>query len=96
MGGYHFAQFIARDVPATERPAVAQAWMTRLRNAIRTSDTIHLVSLGSYPFDDGYFGPINQAHVLDALSVHLYPTGDDWQSQVELAAAYGSEACRCT
>jgi len=79
FAGKHFVQFIALETGARERPAVALAWIRRLKAAIRRHDRRHLVTVGLVPWSldrpglSSGFVPERIANELDFISVHLYP-----------------------
>jgi len=79
FAGKHFVQFIALETGDRERPAVALAWVRRLKAAIRRHDPRHLVTVGLVPWSldrpglSSGFVPERIATELDFISVHLYP-----------------------
>ena len=79
FAGKHFVQFIALETGDRERPAVALAWIRRLKAAIRKHDPRHLVTVGLVPWSldrpglSSGFVPERIANELDFISVHLYP-----------------------
>jgi hypothetical protein len=78
-GKYHYVQFVTLDPAGRPRPEVAQAWVRRLKAAIRARDPEHLVTVGlvdwslDRPGLTSGFVPREVAPELDFLSVHLYP-----------------------
>jgi len=79
FAGKHFVQFIALDRAGRERPAIALAWIRRLRRAIRAHDRRRLITVGLVPWSldrpglSSGFVPERVAGELDFVSVHLYP-----------------------
>lgn len=79
FAGKHFVQFIALETGDRERPAVALAWVRRLKAAIRRHDPRHPVTVGLVPWSldrpglSSGFVPERIATELDFISVHLYP-----------------------
>lgn len=77
--GYYFNPYIARDYTPGDNNAQAQAFITKLTDAIHAIDADALCTVGVV---DGYlgvitlpFGPDNTQALLDFLSPHLYPSG---------------------
>ncbi len=79
FAGKHFVQFIALERAGRSRPAVALAWVRRLKAAIRRHDRRHLITVGLVPWSldrpglSSGFVPERIAGELDFLSVHVYP-----------------------
>ncbi len=79
FAGKHFVQFITLDPKDRARPAIARAWIRRLRTAIRKHDRRHLITVGLVPWSLGRpglssgFVPEVIAPDLDFISVHIYP-----------------------
>lgn len=69
--GDHFTALIARG-PGVDSTTV-RAWITLLRDAIKTEDPRALVTFGALPFYTGPVGVSNTQDLLDFLSPHLYP-----------------------
>ncbi|MGB2822956.1 MAG: cellulase family glycosylhydrolase [Phycisphaerae bacterium] len=79
FGGKHFVQFIALERAGRSRPAVALAWIRRLKAAIRKHDRRHLITVGLVPWSldrpglSSGFVPEKIVGELDFVSVHVYP-----------------------
>ena len=79
FAGKHFVQFIALETGDRERPAVALAWIRRLKAAIRKHDPRHMITVGLVPWSldrpglSSGFVPERIANELDFVSVHVYP-----------------------
>ena len=79
FAGKHFVQFIALARAGRSRPAVALAWVRRLKAAIRKHDRRGLITVGLVPWSldrpglTSGFVPATIAPELDFVSVHLYP-----------------------
>jgi hypothetical protein len=79
FGDKCFVQFITLELGARQRPEVAQAWIRRLKAAIRRSDARRLVTVGLVPWSldrpglTSGFVPEKVSGDLDFLCVHIYP-----------------------
>jgi len=79
FAGKHFVQFIALERAGRSRPAVALAWVRRLKAGIRKRDRRHLITggLGPWSLDrpglSSGFVPEKIVGELDFVSVHVYP-----------------------
>jgi hypothetical protein len=95
LGGLHFVQTMARGVEQARQGETMVQWTRTLRDAIRSEDPHHLVTVGMLPFYGGSAGAKNLADELDMLVVHDYPkitAGDDsgLEKSIELARRYAS------
>jgi hypothetical protein len=89
FAGKHFVQFITLNAAGRAPHAVATGWIRTLRDAIRTHDRRHLVTVGlvdwslDRPGLRSGFVPDNVAPDLDFLCVHLYPKKDEGAKALE-------------
>jgi len=90
FGGYDFGQFVARTLRARPSDAVARAWTRRMRDAIRSRDRRHLVTIGLLPYTSGSFAPANVADLLDLLIVHQYPRQGEVGASVDLVKQFAA------
>jgi hypothetical protein len=79
FAGKHFVQFIALEKGDRARPAIAVAWIRRLKAAIRKQDRRHPITVGLVPWSldrpglTSGFVPEKIVGELDFISVHIYP-----------------------
>jgi hypothetical protein len=75
FGGSFFVQNLTRTPAGRTSAAIAQAWLTRMRQAIREVDLVHPITLGCLSFSNCALGltPAQLATHLDVMSVHTYP-----------------------
>lgn len=74
---HHYVQFIVRDLHGRDPVRLARAWTRRLRDAIRSRDRRHLVTIGLLPIRDWAFDPRNVADLLDLVTIHEYPAAGE-------------------
>jgi hypothetical protein len=80
--GIYYRHLIARG-PEVNGDTV-RAWITRLRNAIKSVDSHGLVTFGAFPYFNNEFGFANTEDLLDYLEPHCYPPLEPWgQTQAE-------------
>ncbi len=79
FAGKHFVQMITLDQQNRPRHEIARRWIDHMVQAIRATDTRHLITLGMVDWSldrpglTSGFDPHKVAQSLDFLSVHLYP-----------------------
>ena len=79
FAGKHYVEFIALETRGRARPAIAVAWIRRLKAAICKHDRRHLITVGMVSWSlpgrglTSGFEPKRIAPELDFLSVHIYP-----------------------
>lgn len=73
LGGYHFVQYISIRGNGRDPDRIARTWTSIMRDAVRSQDTTHLITIGLLPALDGPFRPANVADLLDFITVHEYP-----------------------
>ncbi|MBK7972124.1 MAG: cellulase family glycosylhydrolase [Deltaproteobacteria bacterium] len=78
FGGYCYVQYLTDDAAGRTSVAIARAWMTRMKNAIRVTagDTTHLISVGLLPYGYSGFRPSDVTDLEDFGTVHMYPRSD--------------------
>lgn len=69
--GIYYSCVIARG-PSVDGTTV-QSWVTQLKTAIKAIDPAALVTVGTFPYDIGYFGKDNLLGYVDFYSPHPYP-----------------------
>jgi cellulase (glycosyl hydrolase family 5) len=92
FGGYYFVHWITQTPFGRSSDTIARAWVTRMRSAIRTYDSQHLITLGCLPFPNcAGLDPATTAPLLDYLSVHINPDGDDTTSdEMDILSEYSA------
>jgi len=89
LGGYRFAQVIARGISRDQAAQVARDWINRLTSAIREHDADHLITFGALGrFYGGALGIQNTAPLLDFLSPHIYPDQGDPEFAIRSARRF--------
>lgn len=75
FGGSFFVQNLTRTPDGRSSGEIAQAWLTRMTQAIRAVNQDHLITLGCLSFTNCgvRLTPAQLATQLDLLSVHVYP-----------------------
>lgn len=73
---HHYVQYIVRELRGRDPDRLARQWTKLLRDAIRSVDRRHLVSIGMLPLRGGAFDPANVADLLDLVTVHVYPDAE--------------------
>jgi len=75
FGGSYFVQNLTRTPAGRTPSSIAQAWLTRMRQAIREVNPNHPITLGCLSFSNCGIGitPAALATHLDVMSVHTYP-----------------------
>ena len=56
---------------------LARDWTRTLRDAIRSQDRSHLITIGLLPFRDCAFDPRNVADLVDLVTMHEYPAAGE-------------------
>ena len=70
---HHYVQYIVRELGNRDAVTLARTWTRLLRDAIRSQDQRHLITIGLLPVRDWAFDPRNVADLLDIVTVHEYP-----------------------
>jgi hypothetical protein len=70
---HHYIQYVVRELRGRDPVQLAREWTRTLRDAIRTQDRRHLVTIGLLPIRDWAFDPANVADLLDLVTLHEYP-----------------------
>jgi hypothetical protein len=91
LGGYDFAQCVARDPAGRDRDEVARDWTRELASAVGSRDPRHPVSIGLLPFTGHPFDPANVAAELDLVIVHEYPRAGQAQSSIDLMRHFAAQ-----
>ncbi|MET0771409.1 MAG: hypothetical protein ABW081_15980 [Solirubrobacteraceae bacterium] len=73
LGDQCFVQFVVRKLRGRDPVALARAWTRLLRDAVRSQDRRHPVSIGLLPLRGWAFDPANLWDLLDVVTVHKYP-----------------------
>jgi hypothetical protein len=94
FGGKHFVQRLALDLNGRTREQIAQAWTTKMVDAIRRHDDRHMITVGVIPwvfvFGGGkplFYAP-RIARKLDFVAVHFYPEKGQVDKALEALKAY--------
>jgi hypothetical protein len=74
---HHYVQYVARELRGRDPVQLARAWTQTLRDAIRSRDRRHLVTIGLLPIRDWPFDPRNIADLIDVVTVHEYPNAGE-------------------
>jgi len=75
FGGAFFVQNLTRTPAGRTSATIANAWLSRMTQAIRAVNQIHPITLGCLTFSNCGIGlpPTQLANHLDVISVHIYP-----------------------
>jgi Cellulase (glycosyl hydrolase family 5) len=88
--GHHYIQYIVRELGGRDPVQLARDWTRTLRDAIRSQDRRHLITIGLLPFRDCAFDPRNIADLVDLVTVHMYPAASDGGSALALIRYFAS------
>lgn len=81
---HHYIQYVVRELGARDGPTLARAWTRMLRNAIRSRDRRHLITIGLLPIRGWAFDPRNVSDLLDLVTIHVYPGAGKADESVSL------------
>ncbi|HEX6021237.1 MAG TPA: hypothetical protein VFZ00_04525 [Solirubrobacter sp.] len=74
---HHYVQYVVRELAGRDPVRLAREWTRTLRDAIRSRDRRHLITIGLLPLRGSAFDPGNVADLLDLITVHEYPRAGD-------------------
>ena len=83
LGGLTFVQNIVRRLDGRDPQRLARAWTRKMRNAVRSRDRRHLISIGFMPFCGGPFAHEGLLDLLDLLVVHSHPQEETQEESIE-------------
>ncbi|MCA9136438.1 MAG: cellulase family glycosylhydrolase [Planctomycetales bacterium] len=94
LGGKFFVQRLTLDLKGRTREQVADAWVTKMTDAIRKHDPQHMVTVGVIPWVFVFGGgkplfhspPISDK--LDFVAVHFYPKKGEVDKALKALSAY--------
>ena len=87
---HHYVQYIVRDLRGRNPVVLARAWTRTLRDAIRSRDRRHLITIGLLPVHGWAFDPANVADLLDVVTVHEYPGVSDEFASIAVVRAFAA------
>ena len=94
LGDFYYVQKITRTPDGRTSKDIAKAWIDCLVAAIRSEDTLHLVTVGVIPWamvwPDAkplFYDPVVSEN-LDFASVHFYPDADGVEKALRALAVY--------
>ena len=85
---HHYAQYVVRELAGRDPDRLARRWTALLRDAIRSHDDVHPVTIGLLPFTGGAFAPANLWDLLDIITVHKYPEAGRAAASIALVGAF--------
>lgn len=92
--GKNYIQFITLDGTVGSRSDIAQAWLSGLKQTIRTYDANHMITVGlvdwslpSSPMKSGFF-PRKIMSEVDFISAHLYPESGKPQEMINILRGF--------
>ncbi len=94
LGGKFFVQRISLDLKDRSREQVAEAWVKKLCDAIRSKDDAHLITVGVIPWVQVFGGGKPLFHSpevgkpLDFVAVHFYPKAGEVEKTLKALRAY--------
>jgi hypothetical protein len=88
IADHDYVQYVVRDVAGRDPARLARAWTTLLRDAVRSRDRRHLITIGLLPFDGGPFAPANLWDLLDLITVHKYAAPGGAAGSIALIRAF--------
>jgi hypothetical protein len=87
---HHYVQYVVREPGTRDGPALARAWTRMLRDAIRSRDRRHMVTIGLLPIRGWAFDPRYVADLLDLVTIHEYPRPGDAGEALSLIRYFAS------
>lgn len=87
---HHYVQYIVHELRGRDPVRLARGWTRMLRDAIRSRDRRHLITIGLLPIRGWAFDPSNVADLLDLVTVHEYPRAGGADSSVSLIRYFAS------
>jgi hypothetical protein len=85
---HHYVQYVVRELGGRHPVRLAREWTRTLRDAIRSRDRRHLITIGLLPLRGWAFDPGNVADLLDLITVHEYPRAGDADSSISLIRSF--------
>jgi hypothetical protein len=87
---HHYIQYIVRELGGRDAVQLARDWTRTLRDAIRSEDRSHLITIGLLPFRDCAFDPRNVADLVDLVTMHEYPAAGEGGRALALIRYFAS------
>ena len=87
---HHCIQYIVRELGGRDAVQLARDWTRTLRDAIRSQDRSHLITIGLLPFRDCAFDPRNVADLVDLVTMHEYPAAGEGGRALALIRYFAS------
>jgi len=94
LGGLYFVQRISNEPGERTSQTIAEAWVKKMKGAIRKHDRKHLLTVGvipwAYTFPGAkplFYSPKVARH-LDFVSVHFYPKSNEVEKALRALAVY--------
>jgi len=81
---HHYIQYVVHELGGRDAVQLARDWTRTLRDAIRSEDRRHLITIGLLPFRDCAFDPRHIADLVDLVTLHEYPAAGEGGSALEL------------
>jgi hypothetical protein len=88
---HHYIQYVVREPNGRDPVLLAREWTRTLRDAIRSRDRRHLITIGLLPIRGWAFDPANVADLLDLVTVHEYPRAGEADASIAMLRYFAGQ-----